>query len=174
MKAKAYPPPDYFQGIFTYKNGDLFFRDDYARRHYAGRRAGRIQKAGYKEYRQVKVEGRSYYAHRVVWIMHNGPIPDGKQIDHINGCGVDNQIENLRLVDPVENNRNKRRTHRGSGSGYTGVTYDKHAGRWKAHIEVGGRHINLGHYPTPEEAYKARRLADEKYGFDVSHGVFAL
>ena len=171
MKRREYPSKEFFRGIYDYSDGCLFHHKNHKKRNLAGKRAGRIQRARYKEYRQVKTGGVSYYEHIVVWIMHNGTIDDDLVIDHINGCGLDNRIENLRVVSVMENNRNKRRSSRGSASGYTGVTFDKHADNWKAHMQVGGKHINLGGYSTPEEAYKARRVADEKYGFDVSHGA---
>lgn len=31
----------------------------------------------------------SAYTHRVIWELVSGPIPDGMQIDHINGDGLD-------------------------------------------------------------------------------------
>lgn len=33
-------------------------------------------------YGQVKIEGRSYGAHRIAWQLTNGPIPDGKSVLH--------------------------------------------------------------------------------------------
>ncbi|WP_077825984.1 HNH endonuclease signature motif containing protein [Escherichia coli] len=27
--------------------------------------------------------GKRYCVHRIIWEMHNGPIPEGYQIDHI-------------------------------------------------------------------------------------------
>lgn len=42
------------------------------------------------------------YLHRVVWETHNGPIPRGHQIHHINGDFGDNRIENLQCVAPRE------------------------------------------------------------------------
>ena len=48
---------------------------------------------------------RGFYmlAHRVIWESVHGPIPDGIQINHINGIKTDNRIENLELVTPSEN-----------------------------------------------------------------------
>lgn len=37
-------------------------------------------------------------AHRAVWTFFNGHIPDGLEINHINGIKDDNRIENLELV----------------------------------------------------------------------------
>ena len=36
---------------------------------------------------------RTFKAHRLMWEWHNGPIPDGFQIDHINGVKDDNRLE---------------------------------------------------------------------------------
>lgn len=41
--------------------------------------------------------------HRLVWEAFNGPIPAGMQINHLNECIWDNQLENLSLATPKEN-----------------------------------------------------------------------
>lgn len=42
-------------------------------------------------------------AHRLIWEAANGPIPVGKEINHINGVKVDNRIANLELATRSEN-----------------------------------------------------------------------
>lgn len=44
--------------------------------------------------------------HRQVWIYHNGSIPDGMTIDHIDRDKNNNQISNLRLATHSQNNKN--------------------------------------------------------------------
>ena len=44
--------------------------------------------------------------HRAVWEYHNGKIPEGMVIDHIDRNTDNNQIENLRCVTLSENARN--------------------------------------------------------------------
>jgi hypothetical protein len=47
----------------------------------------------------------STLVHRQVWEEHNGPVPEGLQLHHINGNRLDNRIENLMLVDPTTHKR---------------------------------------------------------------------
>lgn len=58
--------------------------------------------SGYYKNAQVK----PHSLHRQVWIYHNGDIPQGYVIDHIDRNRANNQIENLRLATQSENNKN--------------------------------------------------------------------
>jgi hypothetical protein len=63
---------------------------------------------GSKGYRNVRLPDesgrwRTFKAHRLVWWWHHGPVPDGLQIDHIDGDKSNNRIENLRVVTQAEN-----------------------------------------------------------------------
>lgn len=61
-----------------------------------------------------KFDGVSYYRcgpyfqrkgkrlHRMVWEFHNGPIPTGYDIHHINGDRADNDIDNLQMLTEQE------------------------------------------------------------------------
>lgn len=68
----------------------------------------------YKRY-----DGRDYFTqhkyllHRVVWEFHNGKIPDGMQIHHIDGDTSNNDISNLECLTPKEH------TNRHSGKDYS-------------------------------------------------------
>lgn len=61
-----------------------------------GQRAERLSQGGYLRV-FVRVDGISYVAcaHRVVYRFFNGPIADGKTINHINGKKADNRPSNL-------------------------------------------------------------------------------
>lgn len=103
-------------------------------------------------YLVVKLAGRSFKQHRVIWYMHHKEWPNG-DIDHINQDKQDNSIDNLRVVSKSLNSHNIRQSNKGSKSGYRGVYPLK--GKWAAKIEVAGERIYLGVYNTPEEAHDA-------------------
>lgn len=49
-------------------------------------------------YLMLTINGRNIFEHRLVWEKHNGKIPKGMIIHHINGNKLDNRIENLQAV----------------------------------------------------------------------------
>lgn len=63
---------------------------------------GRINGRGYVE---ISSAGMVGLAHRMIWESVHGPIPQGMQINHINGIKTDNRIVNLELVTPSENTK---------------------------------------------------------------------
>ena len=127
--------------------------------------AGTVTKNGYLS---VGSKGVKAYAHRIVWFMHNGEIPSGFDIDHINHNRLDNRIENLRLASRSENLKNKGVVL--SSSGEMGVYWSKAAGKWEASLQVDGRKVYLGLFDTVELAKSARTEANRAYGFHENHG----
>lgn len=113
--------------------------------------------------------GRERRHHHVVWEKANGAIPEGFELDHINGKKDDNRLENLRLVSHKENLKNKAR-HRNNSSGVTGVGWKKSTGKWRAYVFVGDRQMSLGSYTDWFDAVCARKSADNRYGFHENHG----
>lgn len=51
------------------------------------------------------IEGKPKRMHIYVWEKHNGKIPKGYQIHHIDGDKENNSIENLQLVTPKEHSK---------------------------------------------------------------------
>jgi hypothetical protein len=102
--------------------------------------------------------------------MHNGPIPDGMEVDHINGDGLDNRIENLRLVTQADNSRNKPRSSNNT-SGFTGVSWDKKSRAWIGRVSTGGG-VREVIYRGDSKSEAA--MAVEKYrgmiGYHKNHG----
>lgn len=106
------------------------------------------------------LNGQQLMAHRVVWELHNGPIPENMVIDHINGIRNDNRIENLRIATRSQNNIN----YLADGGGAKGVSL-RHNGKYQASIQKDGVKIHIGTFNSQEEASSAYiEKAKELYG----------
>lgn len=148
---------------FSYKGGRLYWNQDVICgkgriSHPAGKEAGGRRKRGRFDYWSVSVKGRRYYRHRVVWEMHNGPIPEGYVVNHLNGKPGDDRIENLEVVPASENNMIHKTVNMYSTntSGYRGVRYNPKRGRWEAQGYENGKTKHLGRFESLIEARIAR------------------
>jgi len=126
----------------------------------AGSIAGTTRTDGYL---QIRVNGKIYLTHRLVWLWHHGMWPKN-QVDHINRVKNDNRIENLRDVLQVDNCKNLN-VKNNNVSGVTGVHWCNHHGKWVAQIKVNYKHIFLGNHLNIFDAACARRSAEIKHGF---------
>ena len=91
------------------------------------------------------------------------------EIDHIDGNGLNNSINNLRCVDKINNQRNKRISKLNT-SGKLGVFFCNTKKKWTAQIGIERHRKHLGHFDSLDEAIQARSNADIKYGFHAVHG----
>lgn len=118
------------------------------------------------KYKVLTVDGRKYYAHRLVWLYVHGEFPQGEQnfIDHVDGNPSNNCINNLHICSQAENTRNTK-AHADSVTGFKGVTYHKVSGKYRAKIQnpLTKKEDSLGLYLTPEEASHVYQLKAIEY-----------
>lgn len=162
-------------GVLTWRarRKDLFSSDKSWRTwntRFAGVAAGTIKQSAGKEYVQVRVLGRCYPAHRLIWTMLHGGIPDSMVIDHVNGDGTDNRLSNIRSVTHQENQQNMV-LRKDNETGVPGVRWVPARKKWYAKITVNKLVIHLGCFETPEEAASARYIAQRQAGFHPLHGL---
>lgn len=103
-------------------------------------------------YIRVRISGREYRAHRIIWEMFNGPIPEGLLIDHIDGDVYNNRIENLRLSTRQQNNANSKGLDNRELP--KGITRNP-SGKFRARLGHKGTIYSLGTFKTVEEAASA-------------------
>lgn len=127
----------------------------------AGREAGSIKVDG--RYRTVHIHGKRLYVHRIIWEMHYGEIPRDKCIDHIDGNGLNNRLNNLRLATLSENQRN-RRLQKCSRTGISGVFI--HKGGFS--VYCGAKYVK--HVSDFFEACCLRKSAELLHGYHKNHG----
>ena len=140
------------RALFEYRDGMLFWRTARGSRAKVGERAGNLNPNGY---RRVKLDGRLYREHRVIWLLVHGEEPP-QYLDHIDEDKANNRIENLRAID---NAHNIRRSLSGRN------TYlDRRTGRWRAYPRYNGKMHHLGYFATEAEALAAVAVFESAMG----------
>lgn len=95
--------------------------------------------------------------------------PDGLEVDHRDGNGLNNRRGNLRVCDKPRNQANAR-IRKDNTSGFRGVSRKKWRSqwRWAAYLQVDGKRALVGYFKDPEEAARAYDSAAR-----LAHGQFA-
>ncbi len=114
-----------------------------------GAEAGWAQESGR---RQIRINKKDYYAHRLAWLYEYGYMPS-EFLDHIDGDPSNNRISNLREATASQNAQNTKLSSINT-SGYRGVSWRKNRNKWTSGIYIKKKYKYLGSYNTPEEAYQ--------------------
>ena len=161
---------------FEYKDGFLYWKDvskfdeishlSRGDRFKCGKLVGHLDKSmrngklnainGYWKL-QFKINGKinRLKVHRIIWEMFNGPIPNKIQIDHINGDGSDNRIENLRLATHSQNSSNRKSDYKNKTSKYKGIWWRSSRNRWVASLQYDNKDYWIGSFLNEEDAREA-------------------
>lgn len=154
---------------YNSSTGEFVWLFDCVANKVKGKVAGSIKTGGY---RQIRIEGQRYAAHRLAWLYVHGKFPPD-EIDHINGMTDDNRIDNIRAVSHTENAKN-RRMYKNNKSGIMGVAWAGKAKKWWSQIRLSGKTKSLGYHKDFFEACCARKSAEKKYTFHTNHGRLCL
>lgn len=164
MRARD-PSREELQEAFEIIDG-MLFRKEYVDKQ--GKKRGgfinNVANDGGNGYCQVSFKGRIVYYHRLLWILVNGPIPEGIVLDHKDGDKLNNNLENLRLLTNRENAQNTKYHRDGS---LPGVHWYKQCAKWQAYIQVDGKVLHIGYFITQLEAFDAYIQVNKERGYPV-------
>lgn len=147
--------------LFDYReNGTLVRRIRTKSRHNAGEVVGTSENG----YLCVKVDGKTYKVHRIVWLYLYGYLPE-HGVDHIDRVKTNNRIENLREVGQVCNQRNRGNSSNNT-SGVKGVAWAQKERKWLVQICVSRENIRLGYHDCFIEAVCHRLAAEQAIGWE--------
>ena len=151
--------------MFLYKDNELFWRVDRGYKVKAGSLAGCVRKNGY---RQLSINKKVYFAHRIIFLMHHGYLP--KEIDHIDGNPLNNSIANLREVTHSQNQWNHK-LRSDNKTGIKGVTWSKTKNKWKVQISFNSKNKHIAYSKDLELAGLIAMEARNKYHKEfANHG----
>jgi hypothetical protein len=106
------------------------------------------------------VDYRIYLLHQLAYFYMTGEWAD--YLDHADGDKTNNKFANLRKATASQNNANVPRNSLNT-SGYKGVSWTRHANKYRASIKVNNRTIHLGYRAKAEEAHELYCAAAEKH-----------
>lgn len=140
---------------------------------YANKLAGSVRKPrrGVASYwviaLQIGDRFHHIYAHRLVIAFNSGTWPDG-YIDHIDGNGLNNSVENLRVVCSSVSSMNKP-LQKNNRTGVPGVSLNKR-GAYRVQAGLGGQVFHLGYFSDLFSAACAKKSFEARNAYHDNHG----
>lgn len=119
-----------------------------------GREVGWVVKKKHTSYRITKYKGVALPIHQLVYFLYHRFLSTTLCIDHIDGNGLNNKIDNLRQVDKSLNALNKKETQSKINK-YRGVYWSEDRQKYFVQIQIRGVKHTLGRFENIEEARQA-------------------
>jgi hypothetical protein len=91
----------------------------------------------------VRIDGKRYFASRIIYFMHHGVDPYPMDVDHEHRDSLNNNVDNLRLGGPVLQGQSRGMLSNNTSS-VKGVSWDKGVSKWRAYIYVENKKKALG------------------------------
>ncbi|WWC81820.1 pathogenesis-related transcriptional factor and ERF protein [Burkholderia phage vB_BpP_HN03] len=124
-----------------------------------GKPAGGLDGDGYWLVRVGKRPGRLFKAHRLIWFIHHGTVPD--LLDHEDTNTSNNRIGNLRIATEKQNRANSH-GHKDSSTGVKGVYYEPRTNKYTVRVTVDYQQHWGGRHSTIQEATAAATALRER------------
>ncbi len=115
--------------------------------------------------RNVQVGGKrtTEYMHNIIIARKiDQELLRGKEINHIDGNGLNNTFENLRIATRTQIRMNEG-LRRDNTSGFKGVSWDRRRIKWFVAINIDKKRKYLGRYKNKIDAVKTYNAAAIKY-----------
>jgi hypothetical protein len=144
---------------FKYED-DKMYRFDNKHKKWNCCNDNKVNNSGYIH---IGINKKKYRLHRLIYKYHNEDwditdISLNNLIDHKDINKTNNKIENLRILNHSQNQRNIKKRENCS-SKYMGVSWNKQKNKWTAQIQINNKVKNLGYFDNEEEAREAYQIA---------------
>jgi hypothetical protein len=118
-------------------------------------------------YNRTRIGDKSFHVHRLVALAFLDNYSEELEVDHIDGNGVNNDINNLRMLTKSDNLRAHRRISSKASSKYRGVSWQGSRNKWCARIKTRDSYKWLGRFQDEVEAALAFNKAAIEDGFPI-------